>query len=391
MAGKVTFVFIYFSLSGLALSVQTQALVPDNQQTRAAAHPEANPDRQAVSIKVSVNSVVLNASVRDRYSNRSLSGLAMDDFRVYEDGVLQELQQTKTTDAPYSLLLLMDVSGSTYSYLKLMKKAADDFLYEIGENDKVAIASFNSKVKLLLNFTADRDAAAKAITRLHSAGGTAFYDAAITCVDQYMGGVEGRKAIVVFTDGVDNLLSGDPKEGSRNSYDELLRHLQETDALIYTVFLNSRGKEIPPSSGEGVQKTRPILWPMPGPQHAPFSLPWPAPWPTGPPKPVIQHRGKPARDNDEAAYQTAREQLEAIAQLTGGRTYAPRKIDELSGAYSEIADDLRIQYLLSYASSNTAQSPGWHSIRVEIKGHPEAVVRTRSGYAVSSREQGPDN
>jgi VWFA-related protein len=255
-----------------------------------------------LSIKVSVNSVVLNASVRDRRSNRSINGLQLDNFEVYEDGTLQELQQMSITDAPFNLLLLMDVSGSTYSYMKLMKKAASDFLYELGENDRVAIASFNSKVRLLQDFTADPEAAAKVISRLHSAGGTAFYDALMTSVDQYMRGIKGRKAIVVFTDGVDNVLSGDPKEGSFTSFEELYSRLQETDSLIYTIFLNTKGREMNPASSRPQKKQGPFPFPMPQPgATSRFPLPFPIPSPQPFPKSITKQPREKA-DADSNVY-----------------------------------------------------------------------------------------
>ena len=362
------FLAIFLCAAGLRGVPQSDSLIP--------ARPDAMADSRStpgLDIRVNVNSVMLNTSVRDRTSNRSISGLETEDFRVYEDGVLQHLQEAKITDAPLNLLLLMDVSGSTYSFMKLMKKAASEFLYEMDQNDMIAIASFNSKPHLLQDFTSNFDGVAKAISHLHSGGGTAFYDALMKCVDQYMRNVEGRKAIVVFTDGVDNLLQGNHREGSHISFEKLYSRLEETDALVYTIFLNSRGKEIMPAS-ESSGKSRGSR----SPEIGRVPLPVPAAEPGAKPRTQPQ-------ENNRDAYATAYEQLEAIAQLTGGRTYSPRLIEELSGVYAEVADDLRIQYLLSYASSNTDQKDGWRAVRVVVKDHPEAAVRTRSGYTVSHR------
>jgi Ca-activated chloride channel homolog len=297
-------------------------------QIPAAVHPEGG-----LAIRVTVNSVLLNVSVRDRNSNRSLAGLQPEDFEVYENGILQQVQDLRTVDVPFSLLLLMDVSGSTRSYMKLMKKAATEFADEVGEDDRVAVAQFNSRVRLTQEFTSDVNAARKAVERLHSGGGTAFYDALLTCVNEYVRNVVGRKAIVVFTDGVDNKLYGNPNDASRSSFQDLYARLQETDAIIYTIFLDSRGKHRPDDA-----------------------------------------------DDSFAAYQTAMAELKTIARLTGGRTYAPAEPEDLSHVYAEIADDLRIQYLLSYASSNPPQNGEWRSIHVDIHDHPEATVRTRTGY-----------
>jgi len=335
-----------------------------------AAAPQSmpTPAGPVVAIKVNVDSVLLNVSVMDRATNRGIAGLVKDDFQVYEDGVPQEIQQLQTTEAPYSLLLLMDVSGSTHSYIGLMKQAAISFIRQIGKDDKVAVAEFNSNVQLLQDFTNDRATAEKAINRIRSNGGTAFYDALMTCIDDYMRNVEGRKAIVVFTDGVDNQLEGNPREGSRTPYSQLFRRIQEVDTMIYTIFLNSEGDmmsrgPIGGYPGGGYPRRRGLGFPLPIPGGG---------YPGG---------GYPGGGRDErAAYDTAREQLEEIADQTGGRMYSPRRPQDLANAYAQVAGDLRIQYLLSYASSNPERDGSWRAIRVQVRDHPEAVVRTRKGY-----------
>ncbi len=328
-----------------------------------------------LSIKVDVNTVLLNVSVWNRYNNRSIPGLQKNDFLVYENGTLQKVQQLLPEDAPFNLLLLMDVSGSTGSYMKLMKEAATAFTREINEQDRIAIAAFNSNVRLVQDFTSDRDAAARAIKRIHSGGGTAFYDALLTCLDEYMGSVVGRKAIVVFTDGVDNQLLGRPSDGSEATFGELYRRIQETNALIYTIFLDSEGR-ISYSNGP--------MSPYPQ-QGGGFPLPFPLPFPTPTPGPFPTPQ--PTRQDEKAAYETAREQLGEIARQTGGRMYTPRKAKDLAGAYSQIADDLRVQYLVAYTSSDQTQNHQWRSIRVEIRDHPDAVARTRKGYYLSDSAQ----
>ncbi len=326
-------------------------------------------------LKVAVDSVFLNVSVRERSTNRAVPGLRKEDFVVYEDGVRQKVDQMLPSEAPFNLLLLLDVSGSTASYLHLMKQAAVQFIRELKPNDKVAIATFNSRVQLIENFTNDRAAAEQAIQRIRSGGGTAFYDALATCIDTYLRGVEGRSAIVVFTDGVDNQLEGNRRTGSSTTFDDLYRRVQEADAIIYTIFLDtegyvssmSRGPARMPGGGYPGGRRRGVF---PG----GFPLPIPMPGPTGP-------APTPRRQVDErAVYEEARDQLLEIAEQTGGRMYSPHKIDELSGVYSEIADDLRIQYMLGYNSSNRTHDGQWRNVQVAIVDHPEAVARTRKGY-----------
>ncbi len=335
-------------------------------------------------LKVNVDSVFLNVSVRDRSTNRSIAGLQKPDFLIYEDGVRQQVDQFLPTEAPFNLMLLLDVSGSTASYLRLMKQAAIDFTKQINASDRVAVATFNSNVELVQGFTNDRSAAERAIQKIRSGGGTAFYDALMTCLDRYMRGIEGRSAIVVFTDGVDNQLQGRYSAGSRTTYDQLYRRVQESDIIIYTIFLDTEG-QVPAARG---RSRYPGGGGWPGgrrggrfPGSSPFPFPFPTPTPSPSPYPSPSPSPYPRQREDQTAiYEEARNQLLQIAEQTGGRMYSPHKVDELSSVYSEIADDLRVQYQLGYNSTNRAHDGKWREIRVEVENHPDAAVRTRKGY-----------
>jgi len=293
-------------------------------------------------LKVDVDSVFLNMSVRDRATNRSL-----------------------------------DVSGSTGSYIKMMKQAAIEFTHSLNPVDRVAIATFNSKAKLVEDFTNDRDLAERAIKRMKSGGGTAFYDALMTSINQYMRNVQGRTAIVVFTDGVDNQLEGMPESGSSISFEELYRRVQEIDTVVYTIFLNTEME----SRLVGFPGGMPGAPGWPGGRRPGFSstFPFPFPLPSAGSNPGPPSHPFPT-DSGDAVYRQAREQLQLIADQTGGRMYAPNKISELSDAYSEIAGDLRIQYQLGYNSTNQVRDGKWRKIRVKLEKHFDAVVRTRPGY-----------
>jgi len=341
------------------------------------------------SLKVNVDSVSLNVSVLDRDTGRSMGQMQREDFLVYEDGVLQQIDEVAHSEAPFNLLLLLDVSGSTKSYLPMMKQAAIDFTRQIKTNDRIAVATFNSSVQLIQGFTNDRAAAASAIQMIQAGGGTAFYDALMACIDQYMRDVEGRSAIVVFTDGVDNQLYGEPAEGSFVRFDELYRRIQEIEPIIYTIFMNTEGMVPTTSGGTGPANTGAIIGVLgdiirggrpPGsyPPTSPNPAPNPYPSPRGPSSPA-----------ERAAYAEALKQLLMIAEQTGGRFYSPGRIEELSRVYSQIADDLRIQYQLSYSSTNHKYDGRWREIRVQIKNHPRAVVRTRKGYY--ARKQAPSS
>ncbi len=322
-------------------AIQSKALFPGDpglQQSQELA--------ESATFKVSVDWVLLNVSVRDRVSNRSLPDLTQEDFLVYEDGVLQNVEHFETTEVPFNLLLLLDVSSSTQSHLNFIKAASIDFTRRIKEIDRVAIAIFNSKVQLIQGFTGDRDQVSRAIENIRSGGGTHFYDALQACGEEYMHDVEGRKAIVVFTDGVDNLL--DTGEGSRITFEQLYKNIQELDPIIYPIFLNSGGDSGIGNNGAGGSMKR--------------------------------SRKNPGADAVRAIYDQAKAQLQTIADQTGGRMYSPHMIQDLPGVYSEIAEDLRVQYRIGYRPANDAGAGSWHAVRVKIKNKPDAVARTRRGY-----------
>ncbi len=352
--------------SGAVPRNDTDTIYRDREAAR---EPAAGADQQpevpqrGYSVKVNVDSVFLNLSIQDRNTNRSLTGLRREDFLVYEDGILQQVDQFLPSEARLNLLLLLDVSGSTGLYLHLMKAASIDFVRKIKTNDRVAIATFSSRVDLIGNFTGDRAKAEQAIQRIWAGGGTSFYDALMTCVNEYMRGIEGRSAIVVFTDGIDNQLEGGYPAGSQTTFDELYRRIQEAEPIIYNIFLDTvgltgygPGKTAAADAGGAVSKRKPTL------------------------DRSASNRDSGDTQDEFAAYETAMKQLRLISDQTGGRMYSPRRIEDLSGIYADIADDLRIQYQLGYNPTNNKQDGQWREIRVKIKGHPEAVVRTRKGY-----------
>ena len=192
------------------------------------------------SLKVLVNWVYLNVSVRDPRNNRRVSNLTREDFLVYEDDVLQTVEKFEPAEAPFRVLLLLDVSGSTRPHLDLLRRASADFSREIKTNDQIAVATFNSRSWLILPFTNDREKVRTAIDGIYSGGGTALYDALMESLTEYSDDSHARQAIVVFTDGVDNQLTGNHTEGSRTTFPQLFGEIRDSDSLIYPIFLDHR-------------------------------------------------------------------------------------------------------------------------------------------------------
>ena len=307
---------------------------PSSRAYEPPAHPPQaggapDPGTGEFSVKVDVNWIYLNVSVRDRLTNRSIPDLKRDDFLVYEDSQQQRIEQFQSTDAPFSILLLLDVSGSTDDYVADVKTAAIEFLRQMRSDDRVAIAIFNSNTYMVHAFTSDRRRLERQIRRIRSGGGTAFYDALDVSVNDYLYGEEGRKAIVVFTDGVDGQLIGQRSSGSRITFGELYRSIEETESIIYTIFLDTQNR-----GGQG----------------------------------------------NGRAYETAYAQMQRIADQTGGRFYGPNSIYDVQRMFQEIADDLRVQYLLAYNSTNTNNDGSWRRISIEVRDNRNWAPRSRKGY-----------
>ena len=311
------------------------------------------------SLKVLVNWVYLNVSVRDPRNNRSVSNLTRNDFLVYEDDVLQNVEKFEPAEAPFRVLLLLDVSGSTRPHLDLLQRASADFSREIKPNDQIAVATFNSRSWLLLPFTSDREKARTAIDGIYSGGGTALYDALMDSLTEYSGESHARQAIVVFTDGIDNQLTGNHAEGSRITFGQLFGEIRESDSLIYPIFLDHRNQVGPRPRG----MLGGLLQKIPQRRRPAISI----------------------KQQDRNVYLQARRQLASIADQTGARFYSPRRIQELESIFSEIADDLRVRYLLAYKVPEPQRNRSWRRIRVEIRDRPDLVTRARRGYT-----SGPD-
>ena len=337
-------------------AVVTLVLVLICTESLALQAPGRESQSSGYKLKVDVDSVFLNVSVRDRF-NRSIAHLQKDDFIVYEDGVLQEVHQFASEETPFSTLLLLDNSGSTQPYLRLIKDAALEFTRRIRPNDEIAVVAFNSLVELMSDFTDFRPRTQRAIERIESIGGTALYDSLLICINRYMSDVGGRSAIVVFTDGYDNQLEGPNSEGSRTPFSEVYRRIQEIEPVIYTILLDSA----------------PFITDRPASAASiPPGLGFPPP-----------RRGT-QRPTQRAMYETARQQLYLIAEQTGGRMYYLTSLENLLPAYTEIAQDLSARYVLAYNPTNGAHDGRWRQVRVQVKGRTDVAVRTRKGYYATS-------
>jgi len=306
-------------------------------------------------IRTETSLVQLNIGVVDS-RGRAITSLARNDFTVYEDGVKQPITYFEPTSAPFSLVLLLDMSGSTLNFRPQLKQSAFRFLDALAPEDRVAVIQFNAKVKTLSGFSTSRRDAAYAIDVAEGAGETHFYEALKAAFAELSKETstkdrKRRKAIVVLTDGLDtHLRNSDRAAASKAQTDEqALAAIDPNANGVLNSMLNEADKQ-------GV-----TIYPLALPSGDPKRLPLPDPVITG-------------------IYSAARKRLESLADRTGGRLNEIRRLDQMARIYAEVAADLRSLYTVAYQPSGTRARDGkWREIRVEVTS-PELIARTKPGY-----------
>ena len=300
-------------------------------------------------IVTNISLVQLNVGVVDR-QGRAVTSLARDDFVVYEDGVKQSIQQFETVDAPFSLVLLLDMSGSTINFRQQLKLASQRFLDALGPEDRVAVVQFNAKIKSLAGFSTDRKKSAYAIEIAEGAGETHFYAALKYALNELEKEGKRRKAVVVLTDGLDTQLrkaDRDTVAKAQTDEEALAAIKPEASAELNSVLA-------------GADRQGVTIYPLALPSGDPKRLPIPGPDITG-------------------IYSAARARLQTLAVRTGGRLNEINRLDNMARLYAEVAADLRTLYTVAYRAPADRPRGKWHEIRIEV-AHPELIARTKPGY-----------
>ena len=195
-----------------------------------------SPDGETVEgdvIRFDTSLVTVPVTVLDR-NGRYVPQLRRENFRIYENGVEQKIAYFATTDSPFSVVLLIDTSGSTQWRLDDIQDAAINFVGKLKPSDSVMVMSFDDRIKVECKATTDRNVITKAIRRTRTGGGTRLYDAVEDILKKQLKTIPGRKAVVLFTDGVDTT-------SHRASYESTMRLAEESDAPIYSVDYDTSG------------------------------------------------------------------------------------------------------------------------------------------------------
>jgi len=286
-------------------------------------------------IRVDSQLVTMNISVIDRSTNRGLLGLGQSDFKLFENGEEQRIVQFESSSAPFDLVLLIDLSGSTREVVKLIRAAALRFVEAARPADRIGVITFAGEPTVVSTLTADRELLRQRIETIDTnRGDTKLYDATHFAMDEVL--KESKKsrrcAIVLMSDGLDGTIPGvSGQQGSRHTYPETLRNIQEFDGVLYTLWLNTEYEAMSPL------------------------------------------------DTQPEAFDAGHDRMKEMADAGGGVFYEVERLTDLAGAYEQVVADLGTMYSLAYRPANSKRDGQWRAIRISVT-RTNAVPRGKRGY-----------
>jgi Ca-activated chloride channel family protein len=315
--------------------MNASATVADNNPgPRSVTESSANPDDPPVADVIKIDSRLVNLNVRVTDSTGKLiPDLSKTDFRIFEDNIEQEVVRFEPVTSPVAVVLLLDASGSTKERWKSIKKAAKKFIDTLNPNTPIAVAAFTRRFLVISDFSSDRKLMKDRIDDTKNLqSGTAFYDATWSAMNLFKEVKEQRKAIVVLTDGVDNSLSSDEYE-PKHPFDELFSRISQDEVTIYPIYFDTEYQV------------------------------------------TVRMRGSDTHES----YVTAKQQLQKIADETGGTLFKVDKAEDLDGVYQRVASELQTLYSVSYNPADKNYNGNWRNVGVKVK-NGTAVARTKRGF-----------
>lgn len=348
---------------------------PSTVPTPLTSSSPATQDAENEVIKVETNLVTMPVSVLDR-EGRFISGLQQRDFKLFENGVEQKIDYFQSVETPFTVILMIDVSPSTQWQIEDIQRAAEAFVNQLRPTDKVLVISFDERVRILSTVTNDRYQLRNAIRQSRFGDGTSLYEAVDHVLAQQLSQIQGRKAVVLFTDGVDTT--------SRSAnYQSTVRDAEESDALFYPIRYDTSRDMNPGGYGGGggyppVRRQRGVTWDdILGSIITGGSLP-----------PVYGRRGgrRGSAGSSQEEYDTGKKYLETLAQNSGGREFEADSVNNLDAAFSGIAEELRRQYSIGYYPDKVGQVGERRSISIRVS-RPNVVVRAKNSYIVGQTDR----
>lgn len=280
---------------------------------------------------------------------RYVSDLTQEEFSIFEDGVRQNIALFGSIEEPFSVALLLDSSGSTGAALDQIKAAALAFISNLRPHDRVMIVSFNDSVEVLSELTSDRARLTTAVESIKSGEFTQVYEAVYTAVWEKLRDLPGRKAVIVFTDGIDTASSEIVQE------DTLDAVIECEDIIVYPIRYATR---------EDVEHKLEARMRSQGGSSDNM---------------VINAKLEESRRELDRSYRSADEYLQQLADMSGGIVERADRLGDLKSALGRIAEELRHQYLLAYYPSNRQKDDHTRKITVRV-ARPGLVVRARPAY-----------
>lgn len=299
-------------------------------------------------IRVESSIVRLNVGVVDT-RGRSITTLTKDSFELYEDGVKQQITRFEPSEAPFSVVIMLDMSGSTLSFRQVIVQSAIRFIDALSPNDRVAVVEFYDKINLRNDFTTDRSTVAHSIAVSNGRGKTHLYKALDFALDKLSGEKSRRKAIIVLTDGVDS----DARDLDRDVLERVKDEQVATALRPESPDLLNR--VLNRSDAQGV-----TIYPLALPTGDPAKLADPTP-------------------RQVAMFTAARSRLKMVADRTGGQLNTINRLEEMGKLYAQVAADLRTLYTVEYTPANERHDGKWRSIKLDVK-NADYITRTRPGY-----------
>jgi Ca-activated chloride channel family protein len=378
--------------TGTTVSSSNRTPQPKSPQTSTPTSNEPEEVDENDVVRVNTTLVTIPVSVMDR-NGRFIPNLRQQEFRIYEDGVEHEVAYFASVEKPFTLALVLDTSASTRFRLDEIQDAAIAFVNQLRADDRVLVVSFDEEVRVLAEATSDRNLLRDAIRRTRTGGSTKLYDAVDLVINQRLNREQGRKAVVLFTDGVDT--------ASRHaSYQSNVRDAEELDALIYPVQYDTYNDGNMGGGGGGG-----TTWPSGGGGGGlPSATDILADILGGVLKgrrnsgggsrtgggggnrgPVIFGGGNPNGNPDD--YRRASAYLNDLAYKTGARLFRADTTRDLTQSFAFIAEELRRQYSIGYYPKTTAQAGTRRQIKVRVM-RPDLVVRARDSYITGGSQPG---
>ncbi len=322
-------------------------------------------------VRVNTSLITIPVSVMDR-AGKYVPSIRKQEFRIWEEGVEQEIAYFATVEKPFTVALVIDTSGSTRYRLTEIQDAAISFVNQLRPADRVLVVSFDDEVRVLSEATSDRMRLYEAIRRVRPGQGTKLYDAVDFVINERFNRIDGRKAILLFTDGVDT-------SSRRASYQTNAQDVEELDALIYPVQYDTYDSQAASRTGG--------VWGGGGSRRRSGGI-------TDILGDILSGgnirigRGGGGRGGGGGGgctgctreeYERGDRYLHDMARLSGARVYRAETTNDIEGAFSLVAEELRRQYSLGYYPKQQGQPGQRRRIKVRVM-RPDLAVRARDSY-----------